>query len=312
MSKTNLATSIETTDELIRRYNESVCNMLADTQLLAYILKYTVTEFEGQSVEEIKNSIGDIEIRSCYVNPGYSNLVKVTGEQTIDLIPGEGEIRYDIRFSVKSGQKMKLLINLEAQNKTRATDLKYHIENRIQYYLSRMISAQKNTEFFGDDYDGIKKVISIWICMDAGINNDGITKFSFKPEKVHGNEVIYDQFDKMEAYIIRIRKTESVEKSKNDLINMLEILLSTKKKSEVKRLLHEEHGMLMEIEDDWEVEKMCNFGEVLYEDALNEGIEKGRLQGKIEMLFEMGFATEEIAKKLGLLPEEIDSVVSLM
>lgn len=44
MSKTNLAISIETTDEMIRCYNENVCNMLADSQVLAYILIHTLKE----------------------------------------------------------------------------------------------------------------------------------------------------------------------------------------------------------------------------------------------------------------------------
>ncbi|MDD6327172.1 MAG: hypothetical protein PUA62_01825, partial [Lachnospiraceae bacterium] len=102
------------------------------------------------------------------------------------------EIRFDIRFTVNYGEKIRLLINLEAQKRTKPGDLKYHIENRIQYYLGRMISAQKNTEFFNDDYDSIRKVISIWICVDAGHNEDGITKYIFKPEILYGKKVVYN------------------------------------------------------------------------------------------------------------------------
>lgn len=57
---------------------------------------------------------------------------------------------------------------------------------------------------------------------------------------------------------------------------MLEILLSKKKNREVKELLVKNHGMIMELpETEQEVNRMCNLGEALYEDAKQEGIEQG-------------------------------------
>lgn len=163
-SKTNLAVSIETTDEMIRRYNENVCNTLADPQILAYILVNTLQEFSGWDVRDAISAIGDVAVRQVCVDPGYSNLHKVVGEQTVDLVPGEGEVRYDIRFTVRYGkEQIRILLNLEAQKTTDAGRLQYHIENRIQYYLARMVSAQKNTEFTNDSYDDIKKAVSIFI-----------------------------------------------------------------------------------------------------------------------------------------------------
>lgn len=177
MSKTNLSISIETTEELIRRYNECVCKTLADPQVLAYILKYTMSEFENSSIDYIIGCIEEIEVRSRNVDSGYSNMGRIVGSQTVDLDPDEGEIRFDIRFILNHVKKRRILINVEAQNSSKKYELKYHIENRIQYYLGRMISAQKNTEFFNDDYDDLRKVVSIWLCMDSGKNDDGITKF---------------------------------------------------------------------------------------------------------------------------------------
>lgn len=69
-----------------------------------------------------------------------------------------------------------------------------------------MMSSQKHVEFVKDDYDDTKKVVSIWICMDAGEDEDGITKYAFKPEHLYGKVIDYPYFNKMEAYIIRIRK----------------------------------------------------------------------------------------------------------
>ena len=43
-----------------------------------------------------------------------------------------------------------------------------------------MVSAQKNTEFCGSDYDGMKNVRSIWICMDKGKESDSIEEISLE------------------------------------------------------------------------------------------------------------------------------------
>ena len=113
MSKTNLAVSIETTDDMIRRFNENVCNMLADPQILAYILVNILDEFSGWDIKDVITTIGDIAVRRICVDPGYSNLNKVVGEQTVDLVPNEGEVRYDVRFSVQYGeQQIRILLNL--------------------------------------------------------------------------------------------------------------------------------------------------------------------------------------------------------
>ena len=58
----------------------------------------------------------------------------------------------------------------------------------------------------------------------GNIDDDGITKVAFKPETLYGREVEYSEFDKQEAYIIRIRKSEKGKPSKNKLIHMLETL----------------------------------------------------------------------------------------
>lgn len=115
MSKTNLADSIDAVKEMIRRYNENVCNLLADPQILAHILIHTMDEFTGWDMKDVIPLIGDVSVRDTCVDPGYTNLTKVRGESTVDLVPNEGEIRYDVRFSVQYGEEqIRILLNLEA------------------------------------------------------------------------------------------------------------------------------------------------------------------------------------------------------
>ena len=135
-------------------------------------------------------------------------------------------------------------------------------------------------QYVNNNYDDIKKVVSIRICIDAGMDEDGITKFSFQQSHLYGKEVDYPDFNKLEAYIVRIRERADTEESNNTLIQMLEILLSKKRNREVKELLIKNHGMIMEIPGtEQEINRMCNLGEALYEDAKQEGIELGIKHG---------------------------------
>ena len=58
----------------------------------------------------------------------------------------------------------QIIINIEAQ---RGDTKEYDIMNRATFYASRMISSQKERDFTNSNYDDIKRVYSIWICMDG-------------------------------------------------------------------------------------------------------------------------------------------------
>ena len=88
------------------------------------------------------------------------------GMQNEDTIPGEGTIRYDVLFfaRVPYGNHEKLLVDVEAQKKFNPG---YSLVTRGVFYCARMLSSQFGREFTPNDYDDIKKVYSIWICMEA-------------------------------------------------------------------------------------------------------------------------------------------------
>ena len=57
----------------------------------------------------------------------------------------------------------QIIINVEAQ-KDEPTG--YEILNRAIFYVSRLISSQKERDFENSSYDDIKRVYSIWVCMN--------------------------------------------------------------------------------------------------------------------------------------------------
>ena len=82
----------------------------------------------------------------------------------------------------------------------------------------------------------------------------------------------------MNGAIIRIRDSKNREESKNKLIAMLEVLLSSTKKKEKMQQL-EGYGLKMTTELEGCVSDMCNISEAILERALEEGLEKGIEQG---------------------------------
>ena len=111
-------------------------------------------------------SMDEPVISGVRVEPGQTNFSKVEKRSEEDNVPGEGKIFYDIRFSVFRGEEqIKFLINIEAQKSSDENKLGYQLDNRIIYYLSRMVSAQKEVEFVKSNYNDLKHVRSIWICI---------------------------------------------------------------------------------------------------------------------------------------------------
>ncbi|MCR4902484.1 MAG: Rpn family recombination-promoting nuclease/putative transposase, partial [Butyrivibrio sp.] len=172
--ESNIAQVIDITAQRAA-YDDSIKEILADKQILARILKYTLDEFKDTDIDVIIANIDDPEVSKVRLEPGHTNTEKIRKESEEDNVLGEGKIFFDIRFSVYSGEELiKVLINIEAQRSSDSSKLGYDIDNRIIYYISRMISAQKEVEFAKSDYDNLKAVRSIWICMDAGNDEDSI------------------------------------------------------------------------------------------------------------------------------------------
>ena len=287
MIETNLAQTVNATNDSGSAYDTNVKYLLSDKQILARILKYTVEEFHEMGIEDIIGSIGaDIEIGIRPVDAGLSNFGRVKGTATEDNVPGEGIIYYDIRFTVYLKEKeMKILINIEAQKSTDSGKLGYHLENRIVFYLARMISAQKQTEFFHSDFDNLKKVRSIWICMDSEETEDSIEEIGFDRKTVFGNKRNSYHTDLMKGIIVNIRSGadsasgKAVKKSQNVLIAMLEELVSRKGASEKKRILADEYGLKMTAELERRIQIMCNWSESI--------IERERIRERIDAIKRM-------------------------
>lgn len=303
--QTHLSQTIDITtseENYSAKYDASIKEMLADKQVLARILKYTLDEFKDFSFEKIIQCIDEPIVSAMRIEPGHTNTDKVKKTSEEDNVLGEGKIYYDIRFNAYSGdEQIKILINVEAQKSTKASKLGYHLDNRIIYYLARMISAQKEVEFEHSNYDDLKPVKSIWICMDTANDEDSINRINLTQETLFGKDMHLPNINKVQGVVIRLRKNKDVETSKNLLIAMLEELLRKDKADSKKRKLSEQYGMIMDIDTERRVNTMCNLSEALIEETREETIVEAREQGikfVITDNISEGKSREQIVQKL--------------
>lgn len=291
--KTYIAKNIETAGEKAA-YDTQVKNLFRDKNILAMILMYTMPEFSGYSRDMVKACIeGNAEIAAAPV------LSAIHGMNTEDAVNHEGEITYDIKFYVRipHGDSVKIIIDLEAQRKYHPG---YDLVTRGVFYGARMLSAQLDTEFSTANYDDLKKVYSIWICMDVPrYAQNTITEYSLHPTQRYGRFSGKARYDLLSVVMVCLGTERSIG---NELHQMLYVLLSDKiSVKEKEHVLESEYAIPMTQELKEGFSHMCNLSETIEEKGIKKGIEKGiekERNNTRRILRSMGLSEEEIEAKL--------------
>ncbi len=293
VTKTHLAHGIEKTEEQ-SQYDDSIKVLLGDKQVLARIAQHRIEEFRDCDIATIMECIeGEPEISKRKVYPGKTRMDAITGMNSESKETNEGEVTFDIRFHMvtKEEERIKVIVNIEAQ---RRYYVGYHFEPRAVVYCARMISEQIDREFTTDDYDGLKKVYSIWIFFDAPEkDSDTITEYAIEKKDIYGPPVDGGKYDYLSISFIRLSKG-SMEDSKNKLIHMLSTLFSEQLNAEQKKkILEQEHQMEMTRKLEGRIHTMCNVGAGLWERS-----EKAHLTRQVKAKLEKNKSVEQIADEL--------------
>ena len=312
--ETTLAKNIRIADDKAK-YDEACKRLLAEKMILAWIMKSCLEEYTEYDVKEIAEKYieGTPQIASIAVLPDETNAPMIRGLNTEDATMTEGTITYDIRFLScvpDSEEKIQLIVNVEAQNDFYPG---YPIIKRGIYYGSRMISAQYGTEFTDSHYEKIKKVYSIWVCLDPPKKwQNSITRYVIKEENLIGNvkqeKINYDLMT-----VILVLLGDKKDKNYKGVLKLLNTLLSTDTSvQEKKQILQEDFQIQMTQQLEREVAEMCN----LSKGVEQKGIEKGRQEGRQESMIEIAerllkqgvLSIEQIAECVGL---DVEKVIEL-
>ena len=275
----------------------------------------TVDEFKGMKPEDVVKYIeGEPSISVVPVELGLANMEKTdaTGQRIVGLNTenaeiNEGLVRFDIIFYVRMpsivGRKnglSQIIVNIEAQ-KDEPTE--YKILNRAIFYVSRLISSQKERDFVNTNYDDIKQVFSIWICMnmdDNSLSHIHLTKDEMlKPCNWKGN------LDLLNIVLIGITNEIPEHDEKYEMHRLIGTLLSGELKEQEKlNIIEHEYNIPISQEFREDVRIMCNLSTGIEERATEKTSEKFILN-----MYKKGYTLDQIADVAETGVDEVEAII---
>ena len=279
----------------------------------------TVDEFKEMKPEDVVKYIeGEPSISVVPVEPGLANMEKtdaagqrIVGLNTENAEINEGLVRFDIIFYVrmpsvddtKNGLS-QIIVNIEAQ-KDEPTE--YKILNRAIFYVSRLISSQKERDFVNTNYDDIKQVFSIWICMnmdDNSLSHIHLTKDEMlKPCNWKGN------LDLLNIVLIGITNEISEHDEKYEMHRLIGALLSSELKEQEKLdIIEHEYNIPISQEFREDVRIMCNLSTGIEERATERATEKTSEKFILNM-YKKGYTLDQIADVAETGVDEVEAML---
>lgn len=176
-----------------------------------------------------------------------------------------------------------------------------------------MISSQKTKEFDRSDYDGIKRVYSIWICMN--MPEDSLHSIHLVDDCAFGKAGLTGGTDLINILFVELAKEVSGAEAGHRLHRLLGALFSKRMAAGKKlEIMDREYAIPLEQDVKEEVNIMCNLGEGIEEEALErgreQGLEQGLEQGR-EQGLEQGLEQGREQTLLALIKKKIDKGKSL-
>lgn len=295
------------------QYDTRVKRLLAQKSILAHILVKTVDEFKGMKPEDVVKYIeGEPSISVVPVEPGLSNMEKtdaagqrIVGLNTENAEINEGLVRFDIIFYVRMKNGLsQIIVNIEAQ-KDEPTE--YKILNRAIFYVSRLISSQKERDFVNTNYDDIKQVFSIWICMnmdDNSLSHIHLTKDELlKPCNWKGN------LDLLNIVLIGITNEIPEHDEKYEMHRLIGALLSSELKEQEKLdIIEHEYNIPISQEFREDVRIMCNLSTGIEERATERATEKTSEKFILNM-YKKGYTLDQIADVAETDVDEVEAII---
>ena len=299
------------------QYDTRVKRLLAQKSILAHILVKTVDEFKGMKPEDVVKYIeGEPSISVVPVEPGLANMEKpdaagqrIVGLNTENAEINEGLVRFDIIFYVRMKNGLsQIIVNIEAQ-KDEPTE--YKILNRAIFYVSRLISSQKERDFVNTNYDDIKQVFSIWICMnmdDNSLSHIHLTKVELlKPCNWKGN------LDLLNIVLIGITNEIPEHDEKYEMHRLIGALLSSELKEQEKLdIIEHEYNIPISQEFREDVRIMCNLSTGIEERATERATKKATEKTSEKFILNMykkGYTLDQIADVAETGVDEVEAII---
>lgn len=292
------------------QYDTYAKRLLAQKNILGCILIKVIDEFKNMELSEVLKYIeGEPKIGIVPVEPGLTNVgdkdesgQRIVGLNTESAEINEGMIRFDIIFYVRipsdedSENKLsKIIVNIEAQKDEPKT---YKILNRAIFYVCRLVSSQKERDFVKSNYDDIKQVFSVWICMNMECSS--MSHIHLKKDDILEEYNWKGNIDILNIVLLGITKDIPEHNEELELHRLIGALLSNVISEDEKlKILKDEYKI--PISDDFkkEVNVMCNLSDGLVEQVTKDvtrEVTNGMNEKYILNMNKKGFSINQIAE----------------
>ena len=252
---------------------------------------------------------------------------RIRGFNTENSEINEGMIRFDIVFYVRlpfgnvhikdnvrlteneTNHKLtQIIVNVEAQKDEPAA---YKILNRSIFYVSRLVSSQKERDFVNSNYDDIKQVYSIWICMNMKCNSMShihLTKDEMlEPYEWKGN------INLLNIILIGITDELPVHDERYELHRLIGALLSSSIELDEKlEIMEKEYNLPLNSDFRRDVNVMCNLSDGIEEKAAEKATEKTTREINEKVIKNMhknGYTAAQIAEIVEVSESEVEAVI---
>ena len=158
-------------------YDAAAKQLLSDRNILADIVHGSIPEAAEMTMEEVRSRISSLEAQG--------KLKPVALEKTELNVDGSS-VHCDVLFEFEIKDGIWVRINVEAQNRA---DPGYSIAARGMMYSAKLLSEQMTLGICtGSNYDGLRKVYSIWLIVEAPVALAGkIFRHQMATTLIHGD-----------------------------------------------------------------------------------------------------------------------------
>ena len=164
-----------------------------------------------------------------------------------------------------------------------------------------MLTAQYRTEFTHSQYQKIKKVSSIWVCMAPPKKwKNSITRYHLTEENLVGSvREKLENYDLIDVVMLCLGGED--QENYSGVLKMLDVLLSPKTGEMKKRqILGDEFDIPMTETLEREVHLMCNLSQGVKELGRTEGRTEGIIESIRSLMANTGWTLERAMEALGI------------
>ncbi len=253
-------------------------------------------------------------ISAIPTEPGLTNAGKKEGERLVGINSEsaelhEGVVRFDIVCYVRMKDGVsQIIVNVEAQKDEPQS---YEILNRAIFYVSRLISSQKERDFENSSYNDIKRVYSIWVCMNMEENT--MNHIHLTDDRKLGSYEWKGKLDLLNIVMIGLGKHLAEHEETYELHRLLGTLLSQDLGADEKlNIIGTEYDIPIEETIREDVSLMCNLSQGIKEKGIAIGEARGESKGEAKIILAMyqnGFTAEQIAAATDKAIEDVTAII---